>query len=154
LSQDIIKDTGKLSVKTRILKAQIGGDSDTAKLNDRQLLILELLANQKQISVSDLCQCFKNVGQSTISMDVRSFCSQGWTKKRLSPTDERVHLIELTSEGVKKVQEIQKRAVETYLPLVKAIGKDENELRVLAGIVNRAIKELDRKLVSLDNDCS
>lgn len=132
----------------RILRARIGGDSDIAKLNDRQLLILEMLSDRKQLSVSELCECFKNVGQSTISTDIKLFRSRGWIHKKLSTADERVHLIELTGEGEKKIKEIQTRGVKTYLPLAKAIGKNEDELQVLAKIVRRAIEELDHFLVN------
>jgi DNA-binding MarR family transcriptional regulator len=148
LSQNILSEIRKLSVKMRILRARIGGDSDTAKLNDRQLLILEMLADRKQLSVSAICLCFKNVGQSTVSTDVKIFRSRGWIKKEFSTKDERVRLIELTEEGIKKVQEIQKRSVAAYLPLAKAIGKNEKELKILNKIINRAIEELDNLLVN------
>ena len=39
-----------------------------------------------------------------------------------------------------------------YLPLVKAIGQNKDELRVLAGIVHRAIEELDRSLMGYDSN--
>ena len=111
--EDILRKIGHLSVRMRILKARIGADSDTAKLNERQILILEMLLDKESMSIQDICQCFTGVSKSTISSDVKLFRQNKWTKKRLSPEDERVHLLELTDEGVNAANQIRERRLVT-----------------------------------------
>lgn len=141
-----------MSLLMRILKARIGADSDIAKLNDRQLLILEILAEQKQMSVSELSQNFKEVGQTTISMDLRLLRTRKWTQKKLCPDDERVHLVELTNEGQNTVSKIRTRTLKTFSSLVKVLdGETQSNKKLLNKVVGKVILELEHTLMNFNN---
>jgi DNA-binding MarR family transcriptional regulator len=147
LPKEIIHKIRALNTKMRIFRARLGGDSDIAKLNDRQLLMLEMLDSQKQMSIGQLGQSFKGVSQSAISIDIKSLRLKKLVQKKFSPADDRIHLIELTRTGKKKVEEIQQQALDSYLPLTNAIGKTNlKELDVFNSIVDRIINELDKML--------
>ena len=135
-----------LSIKMRIFRARLGGDSDIAKLNDRQLLMLEMLAEQKQMSINQLGQFFKGVSQSAISIDIKSLRLKKLVQKKFSPADDRIHLIELTRTGRKKVEEIQQASIASYSPLTKALGSNLKEMAVFNSILDRIINELDKTL--------
>lgn len=111
-----------------------------------------MLADKKEMSVNEVCRCFKGVGKSTISMDIKLFRTKNWTQKRFSREDERVHILELTEQGKKKVAEIREHRMKGLSALMDAIGKKASVVKILNPVLDRAIDELDKVLDSSDTD--
>lgn len=152
MSENIIDKIAKLSIRLRISKARLGKNSEDSELNERQIVCLEILSLMGSMKITDLCKNLNDVGQSTTSMDVKLFRRKGWVNKRFSEEDERVRFIELTEDGRELVNEIQKRRLRTFLPLVKAIGSDIEEIKIIEKVVDRANSELDFVLnINLEN---
>jgi len=147
MKKEILSIIGQLSVKMRILKAVQSANTEVGELKDREILILELLATQGAISVSELCRFFPGVAQSTISNDIKNLrTSKGFIEKRFGDKDERVHMIELTPKGFEKVNEVKEKRIKLYIPLKDAIGEDKKEIALLRRIVTTAIKKVDNEL--------
>lgn len=147
MKEEILSLIGRLSVKMRILKAVQSANTEAGELKDREVLILELLATQGVMSVSELCRFLPGVAQSTISNDIKKLrTSMRFIEKRLGDQDERVHMIELTQKGYEKVSEIKEQRVKLYIPLKDAIGDDDKEIALLSRIVSSAIKKIDNEL--------
>lgn len=151
---NLLVGISRLSVKMRILKTHYGAGTDVAELNDRQVLILEILADQSPMSVSDLAKKFKGVAQSTISADIKALRAfgDGFVEIQLGQQDMRKHMVTLTNLGHQKVTEIRNQRAETYAPLVKALPTDAKKAQVVDEIVNNTIRLIDEVLASLDND--
>lgn len=120
------------------------------ELKDREVLILELLHDRGSMNVSELSKFFPGVGDSTISMDTtRLWKDKGLVDKKLSTTNLRVHTVELTNLGKKKIVELHEKRLQRLEILADAIGEDPEEIRVLKGMFDRMVRELDKRLESL-----
>lgn len=152
MKKEILAAIGQLSVKMRLLKAVQSANSAAAELKDREILILELLASQGAMNVTELCKFFPGVAQSTISNDIKNLrISKGFVAKRFGDQDERVHIVELTPEGSEKVDEIKEQRIQLYIPLQEAIGGDESEIAILRRIVFAAIEKIDFEFSRIGN---
>lgn len=141
---DLFDGIAKLSIKMRIFRAIQSADSEAGDLKDREVLILELLHTQGSMSMTDLSHFFPGVKASTLSMDVKRLRTDlDLIDMTVSKSDMRVHLIELTDKGRKKVKEIKNQRAKSYLPLSAAIGNNAEDIRLLTQIVDRAIDQVD-----------
>lgn len=156
MNKDLLVGVSRLSVKMRMLKAFLGTDSDAAELNDRQVLILETLADHGPLSVTDLAKRFSGVAQSTISSYVKTWRSpeQRLVEIQLDQQDIRKHMVVLTEIGKQKVNDIRQQREEAYIPLAKALPKDPEKAKVIEEVVNDAIQLVEKKLMSLNKDKS
>ena len=140
----------------RMLKAYYGSRSDAAELNDRQILILEILADQGPLSIADLTRRLHGdrVAQSTISSDVKAWrlAENPLVEIQLDREDIRKHLVTLTETGKQKVAEIRQQRQNTFAELAKAMPKDQEKIQAVEEVIENAIRFVDEKLASLDND--
>ena len=154
MAKNLLVGISQLSVKMRLLKAYYGAGSDAGELNDRQVLILEILANQGPMSVTDLAKRFRGVAQSTISADMKALRlpGKGLVEIQLGQQDMRKHMVTLTESGQQKVKDIRHAQADTYAPLAEALPKDVEKAQVVEDVVNNAIRLVDEVLASLDDD--
>ena len=147
---------GKLSVKMRMLKAYYGSSSDAAELNDRQVLILEILADQGPLSITELTRRLHGdrVAQSTISSDVKGWrlADNPLVEIQLDQEDIRKHLVTLTEMGRQKVDEIRQQRQNAFAELAKAMPQDPEKVQAVKEVIDNAIRFVDEKLASFDND--
>lgn len=152
MAKNLLVGISQLSVKMRLLKAYYGADSDAAELNDRQVLILETLADQGPMSVTDLAKRFCGVAQSTISSDIKEWRSpeNAIVEIQLDQQDIRKHMVTLTELGKRKVADIRRQRAKMFDPLGKALPQELEKAKVIEDVVNNAIQLVDEKLASLD----
>ena len=148
----IFENIAELSVKMRILQTRLGGEDDLDKLNERQLLMLEMLYIAKQMTVLEFCRHFHQVRQSTISTDIKYFIGKGWVTKSFSEKDQRVHLVSITEDGEEKVEDIRKKRIEAYLPL-RHIIESREEFELISKLSKRAVKAIEDELSTCGQKC-
>ncbi|MEW6076791.1 MAG: MarR family winged helix-turn-helix transcriptional regulator [Thermodesulfobacteriota bacterium] len=138
---DLFNSIARLSIKMRIYRAIQMAENDADDLKEREVLILELLNIQGAMSMTELSHFFPGVKQSALSMDIKRLRSDlDLIDMSVSKTDMRVHLIELSGRGKKKVKEIKAQRAKSYLPLAAAIGQDPEHIHLLNQIVNKAVE--------------
>jgi len=154
VAKDLLAGISQLSVKMRMLKAYYGAESDAAELNDRQVLILETLADKGPMGITELAGRFHGLAQSTVSSYVKAWRSpdSGLVEIQLDQQDIRKHLVALTEAGKQKLEEIRRQREATFIPLGKALPKAPEKAAVIEEVVNNAIRLVDEKLASLDDD--
>ncbi len=154
MAKNLLAGISQLSVKMRMLRAYYGGGSDAAELNDRQVLILETLMDHGSMGITELAGRFHSVAQSTISSDVKAWRSpdKPLVEIQLDQQDIRKHLVALTETGKEKVADLRRQRKDTFAELAKAMPVDPDKAQVVEEVVNNAIRFVDEKLASLDND--
>lgn len=156
VANDLLAGISQLSVKMRMLKACFGASSDAAELNDRQVLILEILAEQGPLSIAELTRRLHadRVAQSTISSDVKKWRQDEnpLVEIQLDQDDIRKHLVTLTEAGKQKLAEIRQHRQKMFAELAKAMPSDPKKVKAVKEVIDNAIRFVDEKLASLDND--
>jgi DNA-binding MarR family transcriptional regulator len=152
----LFTNIARLGIKMRIYRAIQSADSETGELKEREALILELLKIQGCMSMTQLSHFFPGVNLSTLSMDVKRLRNLDLIDVKVDKHDMRIHLIELSDNGLDKVTEIRAQRAKSYIPLAAAIGKKPEDLDVLNRVVEKAIvlveKEINRFAESKKTD--
>ncbi len=136
----------RLGIKMRIYRAIQSAGSSAEELKEREALILELLKIQGSMSMTQLSHFFPGVNLSTLSTDVKRLRNLGFIDVNVDKNDMRIHLIELSENGLAKVAEIRAQRAKSYIPLAAAIGKKPEDLNVLNKVVEKAIILVEKEI--------
>jgi DNA-binding MarR family transcriptional regulator len=142
----LFANIARLGIKMRIFRAIQSADSQAGELKDREILILELLKIQGSMSMTQLSHFFPGVNLSTLSMDVKRLRNLDLIDVKVDKNDMRIHLIELSDNGLEKVAEIRAQRAKSYIPLAAAIGKKPEDLQVLNKVVEKAIVLVEKEI--------
>lgn len=154
MTNDLLLGISQLSVRMRLLRAHYAATSSVAELNDRQVLLLEILADQGSMSVTDLTKRFRGVAQSTISSDIKGLRSadKRLLEVQLDQHDMRKHIVALTEAGQNKVLEVRRQRAQTFAPLARALPKEPAASQMLDNVVRDAIRFIDEVLASVNDE--
>jgi DNA-binding MarR family transcriptional regulator len=136
----------RLGIKMRIYRAIQSAGSSAEELKEREALILELLKIQGSMSMTQLSHFFPGVNLSTLSTDVKRLRNLGFIDVNVDKNDMRIHLIELSENGLAKVAEIRAQRAKSYIPLAAAIGKKPEDLNGLNKVVEKAIILVEKEI--------
>ena len=154
MGPDIEKVINELSLRMRLIRAMQEDQEAEGSLSEREVLILQQLAEQGPLSVSQIASAWPNVSESTISTTLTRL----WQKKKLvsktiSPDNQRVTIIALTDKGRAELQTVFKHRNERFNALFRAIDVTEEEKEVLVRVCRRGIQYLD-KFLGIKRDTS
>jgi DNA-binding MarR family transcriptional regulator len=136
-----------LSRRMLTLKATQEDQAVEGGLGERELMILGLLKEKGTMSVSEIAEAVPNVSYSTISTDItRLWRDKKMVTKTVDPDNQRVTLVELTEEGKKAVELMQKRRAKRMNQLYEALNTTKDEEEVIIRVSNRAIEYFDKLL--------
>lgn len=144
--ESVMTDINRLSIKMRLLKMHYAKENIILEFNDRQVLILELLSDQRQMNLIELCNILKDAGQSTISADLKMFRVDKKLVEIIVGQDGRVHLFTLTKEGQDRVKEIRNQRLKCYASVAETLPNDPEKLKIVRDIITDALGVIDRKL--------
>jgi len=147
MGPDIEKVINELSLRMRLIRAMQEDQEAEGSLSEREVLILQQLAEQGPLSVSQIASAWPNVSESTISTTLTRL----WQKKKLvsktiSPDNQRMTIIELTDKGRAELQIVFEHRNERFNALFHAINVTEEEKEVLVRVCRRGIQYLDKFL--------
>lgn len=138
------KAMNELSLRMRMLRAIQEDSASGDALTEREALILQLLGERGQMSVTQIADAWPNVSESTISMTITKLWRKlGLVSKTISPDNQRTTLVELTDKGRKELETILAQRSHRISILFNSIDTTEEEKQVLVNISRRGIKFLD-----------
>lgn len=146
--KDLAKLINDISVLMRLARAMQEFGNETGSLTERELIILEMLesAPKRELTLSDVSKLFRGVAQSTLSTEVTKLRDKGWIEKGIDPNNERARTVRASPIGREALQESKKNSEKRYSLLLKAIRADEDERRVLAKVLGKAIGYIDQRI--------
>jgi DNA-binding MarR family transcriptional regulator len=117
------------------------------QLSERDILLLQLIAERGKMTVSEIAAAYPTVSESTISTTLtKLWRERGLVSKTISPENQRITHVELTDKGQKALEEVMKNRGASYNALFHAIQVTDDEREVLIRICHRAVEYMDEHL--------
>lgn len=141
------KAINELSLRMRMIRAIQEDNAPSGALSERESLILQLLGERGQMTVTQIAEAWPNVSESTISMTITKLWRKlGLVSKTISPENQRITLVDLTAKGKKELETILAQRSERLKALFDSIHMTDEEKQVLISVCQRGVKMLDRFL--------
>jgi DNA-binding MarR family transcriptional regulator len=141
------KAINELSLRMRMIRAIQEDAAPSGALSERESLILQLLGERGQMTVTQIAEAWPNVSESTVSMTItKLWRKRGLVSKTISPENQRVTLVELTAKGQKELETILAQRGDRLKALFDSIHMTDEEKQVLISICQRGVKMLDQFL--------
>jgi DNA-binding MarR family transcriptional regulator len=141
------KAINELSLRMRMIRAIQEDTAPSGALSERESLILQLLGERGEMTVTQIAEAWPNVSESTISMTITKLWRKlGLVSKTISPENQRITLVELTGKGKKELETILAQRSERLKALFDSIHMTDEEKQVLISVCQRGVKMLDRFL--------
>lgn len=141
------KAINELSLRMRMIRAIQEDSAPSGALTERESLILQLLGERGQMTVSQIAEAWPNVSESTISMTItKLWRERKLVSKTISPVNQRVTLVELTAKGSEELEAILAQRNERLSVLFDSINTTDEEKKVLIDVCLRGVKFLDQFL--------
>ena len=136
----------ELGLRMRLLRASQEAGQKIEGLSDRDTLLLELLYDRGQMTVSQIAGLCPSVSESTISTNITKLWRQKLVTKNINPENQRVVFVELTPKGNEIISSFKKMRADRMATLFKAMGLSEEEREVLERVFARASAFFDNYL--------
>lgn len=147
MGPELEKAMQELTLRMRMIRAMQEDQANEDALTERDSLILQLLAEQGAMSVTQIAESWPNVSESTISMTItKLWRKRGLVTKTIKPENQRVTLIELSDKGRAELGAVFKQRSERFQALFKALDMKPEEKQMLTNICQRGVKYFDDML--------
>lgn len=134
-----------ISLRMRLLRAR-QEDNISENLSEREALLLELLSDHGQMTVSQIAAAYPGLSESTISTTISKLWRQKIVSKTINPENQRMTIVELTEKGKEILEVIKKQQAERFNELFHAIEVTEDEKQVFLRVLTRVITYFDQYL--------
>ena len=149
MGPDLVKAIQEISLRMRLLKAIQEETGAADSLSERDTIILELLNEHGQMTVSQIAGAVPSGSTSTISTTITNLWrKKGFVSKMTDPENQRTTIVELTQKGKDAIEVVNKQRAERFQTLFQAIEVTEDEKQVMLTILGRAMPFFDNILVS------
>lgn len=136
-----------LNFRMRMFRAFQEDQSGEGSLTEREVLILQQLAERGPLSVSQIAEAWPSMSDSTISMDItKLWRKKGLVTKTINPGNQRVTMVELSEKGKEELNTVIKQRNERFQMFFHAINVSEEEKQVLTHVFQRAVDFMDQSL--------
>jgi DNA-binding MarR family transcriptional regulator len=136
-----------LSLRMRLMRAVQEDQAGADALSERETLILQQVAEQGPVSISQIAECWPNLSDSTISMTVTGLWrNRGLVTKTINPDNQRVTLVELSDKGRVELDKAMQQRRERFQALFDAMNVSDEEKQVLIRVCQRGVTYLDTLL--------
>ena len=147
MGPELEKAINELSLRMRMLRAIQEDSAPAGALTERQSLILQLLSECGQMTVTQIAEAWPNVSESTISMTItKLWRKMGLVSKTISPENQRITLVDLTEKGKQELETMLQQRTQRLKALFDSIHMTDEEKNALIGICQRGVKVLDQYL--------
>lgn len=142
MGPDLEKSIHELSLRMRLMRVMQEGQRAEA-LTERESLILQQIAEQGPMNVSQIAEAWPNVSESTISMTLTRLWKRRLVSKTVSPENQRMTLVDLTEQGQQELAAVLEQQRQRFQTLFCAIQVTPEEKDVLIRICQRGVAFLD-----------
>ena len=147
MGPELEKAVHELSLRMRMIRAIQEDLAPAGALTERESLILHLLGERKQMTVTQIAEAWPNVSESTISMTItKLWRKHGLVSKTIDPENQRVTRVELTDKGRIELETIFHQRSQRIKALFDSINMTDEEKQVLISVCQRGVKSLDQFL--------
>ena len=147
MGPELEKSVHELALRMRMIRAIQEEMAPAGALTEREALILHLLKEREQMTVTQIAEAWPNVSESTISMTLTKLWRElGLVSKTISPENQRVTLVELTDRGRAELETIFKQRSQRIKALFDSINMTDEERQVMISVCQRGVKVLDQFL--------
>ena len=137
----------ELALRMRMIRAIQEDAAPDDALTEREALILHLLKERGQMTVTQIAEAWPNVSESTVSMTITKLWRKlGLVSKTISPENQRITQVELTDKGIAELENIFKQRSMRIKALFDSINMTDEEKKVMISICQRGVKVLDQFL--------
>jgi DNA-binding MarR family transcriptional regulator len=143
MGPDLEKAIHELSLRMRLIRAMQEDQQPDQALTERESLIIQQLAEQGPMGVSQIAETWPNVSESTISMTLTKLWKRKLVSKTIHPENQRVTLIDLTDKGREELDQILQHRSERFQALFQAIRVTPEEKEVMIRICQRGVAFFD-----------
>ena len=113
--------------------------SELEGLVERDIMIIEILNQQGQMTVTQIAEAFPCASESTISTAITGLWREReLVSKKRDDQNQRTRIIELTDKGKKAIEELYKQRANKFQVLFETIQITEEERQILLKILTRA----------------
>ncbi|MEN8126398.1 MAG: winged helix DNA-binding protein [Planctomycetota bacterium] len=147
MGPELEKAVHELALRMRMIRAIQEDAAPAGALTERESLIMHLLDERGQMTVTQIAEAWPNVSESTISMTITKLWRElGLVSKTISPENQRITIVELTDKGRTELETIFKQRSQRIKALFDSIDMTDEEKQVLISICQRGVKVLDQYL--------
>jgi DNA-binding MarR family transcriptional regulator len=139
MGPDLEKAIHALTLRMRLMRVVQEERQSEDVLTERESLILQQLAEQGPLSVSQIADAWSEVSESTISMTLTKLWKRQLLSKTISPDNQRMTLVALTDKGRAVLNKIYEQRKERFQVLFDAIQVTPEEKEVLVRICQRGV---------------
>jgi DNA-binding MarR family transcriptional regulator len=121
--------------------------ADERRINDlseRETLLLQLVGTTGRMSISEICNYYPRVSNSTISTTITKL----WKEKKLVdknilPENQRITTVNLTEKGQKVVAEIKRKQSDVFNTVTTSLGLSAEQNESFQLVLKRSIGFFD-----------
>ena len=147
MGPDLQKAIHDLSLRMRLLRAIQEDDSATLNLTEREEMIVYLLAERGEMTVSQIASAAPNVSFSTVSTTItKLWRDKKLVSKSISPDSQRVTIVDLTDKGHDIMDQLREKETIRYKTLIRALEVTDEEKMILLRMLTRANTFFDKYL--------
>ena len=147
MGPELEKAVHELALRMRMIRAIQEDAAPDDALSEREALILHLLKERGQMTVTQIAEAWPNVSESTISVTITKLWRKlGLVSKTISPENQRITHVELTDKGRGELETIFKQRSLRIKALFDSINITDDEKQVLISVCQRGVKMLDQFL--------
>lgn len=147
MGPELEKAIHELSLRMRLIRFMREQQELEEDLSERDVLLLQLIAEHGTMTVSEIAAAYPTVSESTISTSLtKLWRDKGVISKTISPDNQRITLVELTEKGKNALAEVMKIRSKAYNAFFHAIQVTDDERKVLIRICKRAVDYMDEHL--------
>ena len=147
MGPELEKAVHELALRMRMIRAIQEDAAPDDALSEREALILHLLKERGQMTVTQIAEAWPNVSESTISVTITKLWRKlGLVSKTISPENQRITHVELTDKGRGELETIFKQRSLRIKALFDSINITDEEKQVLISVCQRGVKMLDQFL--------
>jgi len=112
------------------IASKLADEKRIEDLSERETLLLQLVGTTGRMSISEICNYYPRVSNSTISTTITKL----WKEKKLVdknilPENQRITTVNLTEKGQKVLEEIKKKQSDVFNTVTTSLGlsAEQNE---------------------------
>jgi DNA-binding MarR family transcriptional regulator len=138
----------EMAFRVRLYIASKLADEKRIKdLSERETLLLQLVGTTGRMSISEICNYYPRVSNSTISTTITKL----WKEKKLVdknilPENQRITTVNLTEKGQKVLDEIKKKQSDVFNTVTTSLGLSAEQNESFQLVLKSAIEFFDELL--------
>jgi DNA-binding MarR family transcriptional regulator len=134
-----------MAFRVRLYSAsKVADEKRINDLSERETLLLQLVGTTGRMSISEICNYYPRVSNSTISTTItRLWKEKKLVDKNILPENQRITTVKLTEKGQKVLAEIKKKESDVFNTVTTSLGLSAEQNESFQLVLKNAIGFFD-----------